>query len=136
MKDIQKMYEYCIGQIRKAGAREEIENACGRTTGRDSGRENGRKQAYSDMARRLVDAGAKVSVIILCLLLCGCSNTTATYRDGETTITRWRLLMTEDIGSASFDANDGSFTIDGYKSDMTHALDLIKLLAEKDEVKP
>ena len=44
--------------------------------------------------------------------------------------------MTEDIDSFSYDASDGSFTLDGYKSDMTKALELIELLAKKDEVKP
>ena len=72
---------------------------------------------------------------LITLLLTGCGNTTMTHKNGVTTISRWRFLMTEDIGSASFDATDGSFTIDGYKSDMTKALDLVgTLVKEKTEV--
>ncbi len=69
---------------------------------------------------------------ILILLVFGCSQTTGTYKDGTATITRTRFLMTEDIDSFSYDATDGSFTLDGYKSDLTRALDLIKLLTDKD----
>ncbi len=78
---------------------------------------------------------ALIIILILTVLLTGCGNTTMTHKDGVTTISRWRFLMTEDIGSASFDATDGSFTIDGYKSDMTKALDLVgTLIKEKTEV--
>ncbi len=77
----------------------------------------------------------KVLLITLALLLDGCSHTEATYKDGVATVKRTRVLMTEDIGSFSYDATDGSFTLDGYKSDLTKALDLIKLLADKDERK-
>ncbi len=72
-------------------------------------------------------------ILILALLLCGCSQTIATYKDGVATVKRTRILMTEDIGSFSYDATDGSFTLDGYKSDMTKALMLIDKLAAKDE---
>ena len=74
-----------------------------------------------------------VVILILALLLCGCSQTIATYKDGVATVKRTRILMTEDIGSFSYDATDGSFTLDGYKSDMTKALMLIDKLAAKDE---
>ena len=81
-------------------------------------------------------------VILLIAICSGCCKTTATV-DTEKhlmTITRTRFLITEDIGSVSFDATDGSFTIDGYKSDMTRALELVKYFAalseRKDEVKP
>ena len=78
-------------------------------------------------------------LITLALFLSGCSQTIATYKDGVATVKRNRFLMTEDIGSFSYDATDGSFTLDGYKSDMTRALMLIDKLAKKDEdekVKP
>ncbi len=71
----------------------------------------------------------KVLLITLALLLGGCSQTIATYKDGVATVKRNRFLMTEDIGSFSYDATDGSFTLDGYKSDMTRALMLIDKLA-------
>lgn len=83
-----------------------------------------------------------VLLILLALLLSGCCKTTATV-DTEKhllIITRIRFLITEDIGSVSFDATDGSFTIDGYKSDMTRALELVKYFAalskEEDKVRP
>lgn len=74
-----------------------------------------------------------ILTILLAVVLGGCGNTTFTHKDGLTTVSRWRCLMTEDIGSASFDATDGSFTIDGYKSDMTRALDLIGVLVKEKE---
>jgi len=78
-----------------------------------------------------------VALIILTMLLfSGCSQTEAWYKDGVATVKRTRFLMTEDIDSFSYDASDGSFTLDGYKSDMTKALELIELLVKKDEVKP
>ncbi len=76
-----------------------------------------------------------MGLIIAGVLLAGCSQTIATYKDGVATVKRNRFLMTEDIGSFSYDATDGSFTLDGYKSDMTQALMLIDKLAMK-EVKP
>ena len=72
-------------------------------------------------------------LITLALLLSGCSRTTATYKDGVATVTRTRILMTEDIDSFSYDASDGSFTFEGYKSDMTKALILIDKLTAKDK---
>ncbi len=81
-------------------------------------------------------------LITLALLLTGCCKTTASInKDGVLTISRTRFLVTEDIGSVSYDATDGSFTIDGYKSDMTRALELVKYFAalaeeERDKVKP
>ena len=72
-------------------------------------------------------------LILLALLLSGCSQTTATYEDGVATVTRTRILMTEDIDSFSYDATDGSFTLDGYKSDMTKALSIIDRLLVKYE---
>ncbi len=85
--------------------------------------------------RRLWFAWWIPKLIILALLLGGCCKTTATV-DTEKhlmTITRTRFLITEDIGSVSFDATDGSFTIDGYKSDMTRALELVKYFAALSE---
>jgi len=79
----------------------------------------------------------RILIALTCLLLAGCCQTTATVdKDGNMLIKRTRFLVTEDIGSVSFDATDGSFTIDGYKTDMTKALEIIRLLAKKDEVKP
>ncbi len=60
-----------------------------------------------------------IGLIVLGVMLGGCSQTIATYKDGVATVKRNRFLMTEDIGSFSYDATDGSFTLDGYKSDMT-----------------
>ena len=75
----------------------------------------------------------KLFIITLALLLGGCSRTTATYKDGVATVTRTRILMSEDIDSFSYDASDGSFTFEGYKSDMTKALILIDKLTAKDK---
>ena len=77
-----------------------------------------------------------VLFLLAALMVCwlgGCSRTTATYKDGVATVTRTRILMTEDIDSFSYDASDGSFTFEGYKSDMTKALILIDKLTAKDE---
>lgn len=74
-----------------------------------------------------------ILTIALLLALTGCSRTTATYKDGVATVTRTRLLMTEDIDSFSYDASDGSFTFEGYKSDMTRALILLDKLTAEDE---
>lgn len=71
-------------------------------------------------------------IITIALLLAGCSITTAKYEDGVASIRRIRVLMTEDIDSFTYDATDGSFILEGYKSDLTKALDVIKLLANKD----
>ena len=79
----------------------------------------------------------KYTLLTIVLFFTGCCQTTATVdQAGNMLIRRTRFLITEDIGSVSFDATDGSFTIDGYKSDMTKALDLIKLLADKDAIVP
>jgi len=133
--DIQKMYDHCIQQIKEATALEKISNA----GGKPAGEEVGKRLAYSDIARRLVSAGAQAMVIMI-LLFAGCCQTTAHVEDDVMTITRTRFLITEDIGSVSFDATDGSFTIDGYKSDMTKALELVKYFAAlaegKDAVMP
>lgn len=76
------------------------------------------------------------ALIALVLILSGCSNTEATYnKDGTVTVRRTRILMTEDIDSFSYDARDGSFTLDGYKSDMTRLIDVIDRLTKKDERK-
>ena len=79
----------------------------------------------------------RLTLTLLCLLIVGgCSHTEATYKNGVATVKRTRFLMTEDIDSFSYDATDGSFTLDGYKSDMTRALDLIdKLTQRADKVK-
>ncbi len=76
----------------------------------------------------------KIIILIALCLLSGCSITEATYsKDGTVTVKRTRVLMTEDIDSFSYDASDGSFTLDGYRSDMTRALDLIELLTKKED---
>ena len=72
-------------------------------------------------------------LLLIIVLISGCSQTTGTYKDGVATITRTRFFMTEDSDSFSYDASDGSFTLDGYKSDMTKALDLINRLTKQDE---
>lgn len=77
-----------------------------------------------------------ITLLLLAVLLSGCSRTTATYKDGVATVTRTRFLMTEDIDSFSYDARDGSFTFEGYKSDMTRALILLDKLTAKDKEKP
>jgi hypothetical protein len=70
-------------------------------------------------------------IIAALLIVAGCSNTEATYsKDGTVTVKRTRFLMTEDIDSFSYDARDGSFTLEGYRSDMTRALDLIDKLTK------
>ena len=70
-------------------------------------------------------------IITLALLLCGCSQHIVTLKDG-TTYKANRFLDWTKIGSASYD--DGSFTLDGYESDLTRALGIIdRLLAEKEE---
>lgn len=70
---------------------------------------------------------------LLALMIFGCSQTTGTYKDGTATITRNRFLMTEDIDSFTYDASDGSFILEGYKSDMTRALELIDKLVDARE---
>lgn len=77
----------------------------------------------------------KYLLILLALLLSGCSSTEATYKDGVAMVKRVRFLMKEDIDSFSYDASDGSFTFDGYKSDMTRLIDLVDRLTKKDEEK-
>ncbi len=78
----------------------------------------------------------KTLLLIILLTLTGCCQTIGRVSpDGEMTITRTRFLITEDIGSVSYDARDGSFTIDGYKSDMTRALELVKYFAKLAEGK-
>ncbi len=68
-------------------------------------------------------------IILLALLLGGCCKTVARVEDGVMTITRTRFFIKEDIGSVSYDAADGSFIIEGYKSNMTRALELVKYFA-------
>ena len=73
----------------------------------------------------------KLLTLLLLIVLGGCSNTEATYsKDGTVTVKRTRFLMTEDIDSFSYDARDGSFTLDGYKSDMTRMIDLVDRLTK------
>ena len=73
--------------------------------------------------------------LVLFLLSDCCQTTAGVSKDGEMFIRRTRFLITEDIGSVSYDATDGSFTIDGYKSDMTRALELVKYFAALSEGK-
>ncbi len=77
----------------------------------------------------------KYILLLIAVLIGGCSQTTGTYKDGTATITRIRFLMTEDIDSFSYDATDGSFTLDGYKSDLTKALDTIDRLTKEGAVR-
>lgn len=68
---------------------------------------------------------------LLVLMLSGCSHTDLTLPDG-THLVRVRFLDNEKIGSVSYD--EGSFTMDGYESDMTKALNIIqRLIADNDE---
>ncbi len=77
-----------------------------------------------------------LTLALLVLMMAGCCQTVASIdKDGVMLIRRTRFLIVEDIGSVSYDATDGSFTIDGYKSDMTRALDLIKYFAALSEGK-
>ena len=70
-----------------------------------------------------------LALLILALFLTGCCKTVARVEDGVMTITRTRFFIKEDIGSVSYDAADGSFIIEGYKSNMTRALELVKYFA-------
>ncbi len=72
-------------------------------------------------------------ILIFALLLCGCSQTKLTLPDGSSLV-RTRFLDWEKIGSVSYD--DGSFTLDGYESDLTRALGIIDRLIARKEVKP
>lgn len=75
-----------------------------------------------------------ILLISLLLTITGCSNTEATYsKDGTVTVRRTRIFMTEDIDSFSYDARDGSFTLDGYRSDMTRMIDLVDRLTKNNE---
>lgn len=73
----------------------------------------------------------KLLLITLALLLGGCSQHIVTLPDNSTYKAN-RFLDWTKIGSVSYD--DGSFTLDGYESDLTRALGMIdRLLAEKEE---
>ena len=72
-------------------------------------------------------------VLILALLLGGCSQTKLTLPDGSSLV-RTRFLDWEKIGSVSYD--DGSFTLDGYESDLTKALGIIDRLIAREAMKP
>ena len=70
-------------------------------------------------------------LLTLALLLGGCSQTKVTLPDGSSLV-RTRCLSWEKIGSVSYD--DGSFTLDGYESDLTKALGIIdRLIAREGE---
>ena len=74
-----------------------------------------------------------VVILTLALLLGGCSQHIVTLKDG-TTYKANRFLDWTKIGSASYD--DGSFTLDGYESDLTRALSIIDRLIAREAVKP
>ncbi len=75
----------------------------------------------------------KVLLITLALLLCGCSRVIVTLPDG-TEVRSTRFLDSTEIGHVSYD--DGSFVMEGYKSDMSVALHIIdKLIAEREKEK-
>ncbi len=70
-------------------------------------------------------------IITLALLLGGCSQHILTLLDGRTYKAK-RFLDSTKIGSVSYD--DGSFTLDGYESDLTKALGIIdRLIAREGE---
>ena len=72
----------------------------------------------------------KVLLITLALLLGGCSQHILTLPDGSTYKAN-RFLDSTKIGSVSYD--DGSFTLDGYESDLTRALGIIDRLIAREE---
>ncbi len=74
-----------------------------------------------------------VLLITLALLLGGCSQHILTLPDGSTYKAN-RFLDSTKIGSVSYD--DGSFTLDGYESDLTRALGIIDRLIAREEVGP
>ena len=74
-----------------------------------------------------------IFLITLALLLGGCSQHILTLPDGSTYKAN-RFLDSTKIGSVSYD--DGSFTLDGYESDLTRALGIIDRLIAREENKP
>ncbi len=76
---------------------------------------------------------ATILFITLALLLSGCSQHILTLPDGSTYKAN-RFLDSTKIGSVSYD--DGSFTLDGYESDLTKALGIIDRLIARKEVGP
>ena len=68
--DIQRMYDSCIGEVEKATAKERVDKAASYHGNWNTGK----KLAYADIARRLVDMGAKL-ILIIALLLTGCGTT-------------------------------------------------------------
>ena len=67
---------------------------------------------------------AYIAIILVCLLMAamtGCSQTDLTLPDG-THLRRTHFFHDEQIGPVSYDAKDGSFTMDGYvgKSELPH----------------
>lgn len=75
----------------------------------------------------------KMLLITLALVLGGCSQHVVTLPDG-TTYKANRFLDSTKIGSVSYD--EGSFTLDGYESDLTKALGIIDRLIAREEVGP
>ncbi len=72
-------------------------------------------------------------VILIALLLGGCSRVIVTLPDG-TEVHSTRFLDSTEIGHVSYDG--GSFVMEGYKSDMSIALHIIdKLIAEREKEK-
>ena len=70
-------------------------------------------------------------ILLLALLLSGCSRVIVTLPDG-TEVDSARFLDSTEIGHVSYD--DGSFVMEGYKSDMSIALHIIdKLIAEREK---
>lgn len=58
MDKIQKLYNYCIEQVEEATAKERIDHAQGNM----GSWETGKQLAYADIARRLVNMGARLIV--------------------------------------------------------------------------
>ena len=77
-----------------------------------------------------------IFLLSICLFLTASfSNLNAQKLEAEKTHELSKDAKKGYLGSFTYDATDGSFTLDGYKSDMTRALILIDKLAAKDEVK-
>ena len=74
-----------------------------------------------------------LTVVFLALLLSSCSQHILTLPDGSTYKAN-RFLDSTKIGSVSYD--DGSFTLDGYESDLTKALGIIDRLIAREKVGP
>ncbi len=68
-----------------------------------------------------------IALLLAFLLLGGCAHTEITLPDG-TNIVRDRFLDSQKLGSVSYDATDGSFTLDGWESDQARLIALLQRL--------